>query len=241
MIRFFLIPILLCLCQSLAFAETLTLAAGAGYKRPLSEVIQAYETSGGSKIDQIYGNMSQVMMQAEASGNMAFIVGEEAFLKGTSNLKFSSFHPIGEGALVIAYGKKFSLQQPEDLLKPEIEKIAIPDEKHAVYGKAGNEFLRNTKLLDKIGNKLLVVSTVPQVSAYLISGEVEAGFINVTDALYIKDKIGGYLTPDPTTYSPIKLVIGVVKGYEENTEVKKFLSFLKENPKAKEILKKAGL
>jgi molybdate transport system substrate-binding protein len=241
MIRFCLVPIALFLCQSLAFAETLTLAAGAGYKRPLSEVIEAYETSNGGKIDQIYGNMGQIMMQAEASGNIALIVGEEAFLKTSSGLKFSSFQAIGEGVLVIAYGKKFRLQQPEDLLKPEIEKIAIPDEKHAIYGKAGKEFLRKTKLLDKIENKLLVVSTVPQVSAYLISGDVEAGFINLTDALYIKDRIGGYLIPAPTMYSPIKLVIGVITGYEENTEVKKFLSFLNADPKAKQILEKAGL
>ena len=241
MIRFFIIPIVLFRCQSLAFAETLTLAAGAGYKRPLSEIIQAYKTSGGSKIDQIYGNMGQVMMQAIVTENIAFIVGEEAFLKTSSGLEFSLFHPIGEGVLVIAYGKRFNLQQPEDLLKPEIARIAIPDEKHAIYGKAGKEFLKNTKLLDKIGKKLLVVSTVPQVSAYLISGDVEAGFINVTDALYVRDKIGGYLTADPTTYSPIKLVIGVVKGYEENAEVEKFLNFLKTDARVKEILKKAGL
>lgn len=241
MVRFFLVPIALFCLQTLAFAETLTLAAGAGYKRPVSEIIQAYEASGGGRIDQIYGNMGQIMMQAEASGNIAFIVGEEAFLKTSSGLKFASFQPIGEGALVIAYGKNSSLQQPEDLLKPEIQKIAIPDEKHAIYGKAGNEFLRNTKLLDKIENKLLTVSTVPQVSAYLISGEVEAGFINLTDALYIKDKIGGYVIPDRTTYSPIKLVLGVLKGYEENAEAKKFIGFLKGDPKAKGILKKAGL
>lgn len=241
MIRFFIIPIILFLCQSPAFAETLTLAAGAGYKRPLSEIIQAYETSSGGKIDQIYGNMGQVMMQAKASGQVAFIVGEEAFLKASSGLEFSGFHPIGEGALVIAYGKKVTLQKPEDLLKPEVAKVAIPDEKHAIYGKAGKEFLRNTKLLDKIQKKLLVVGTVPQVSAYLISGDVEAGFINLTDALYIKDKIGGYLTPDRSTYGPIKLVVAVMKGYEENTDVKKFLNFLKADTRVKEILKKAGL
>jgi molybdate transport system substrate-binding protein len=241
MIRFLIIPILLFLFQSLAFAETLTLAAGAGYKRPLSEIIQAYESSGGSKIDQIYGNMGQVLMQARGSGSVALIVGEEAFLKTSSGLQFASFHPVGEGVLVIAYGKRFSLQQPEDLLKPEIAKVAIADEKHAIYGKAAKEFLQQAKLLGKVENKLLVVSTVPQVSAYIISGDVEAGFINITDALYIKDKIGGYLIPDKAMYSPIKLVLGVIKGYEENTEVKKFLTFLTTEPKVKEILSKAGL
>jgi molybdate transport system substrate-binding protein len=241
MLRFLIIPVFVFICQLQAFAEPVILAAGAGYKRPLNEIIQAYEASGGAKMDQIYGNMGQVMMQARGSGNVAFIVGEEDFLKTSSGVEFSSFHEIGEGVLVIAYGKKFILHRPEDLEKPEFAKIAIPDEKYAIYGKAGKEFLQYTKLLDKIQKKLFIVSTVPQVSAYLISGEVEAGFINLTDALYIKDKIGGYLTPERNTYSPIKLVLGVVKGFEANAEAKNFLNFLKVDSKVREILKKAGL
>jgi molybdate transport system substrate-binding protein len=240
MIRFFIIPVVLFLCQSLAFAETLMLAAGAGYKRPLSDIIQSYQGSGGSKIDQIYGNMSQVLMQAKASGNIAFIVGEETFLK-SSGLEFASFRRIGEGVLVIAYGRKLKLTKPDDLQDSAVAKIAMPDEKHAIYGKAAKEFLHKTELMEKVRQKLLVVSTVPQVSAYLVSGEVEAGFINLTDALYIKDKIGGYLTPDASTYSPIKLVLGVVKGHGESDEAKKFLTFLEADPKVKEILTRAGL
>lgn len=240
MIRVFLISFVVLLSQSFASAETLTLAAGAGYKRPVAEIIQAYESSGGSKIDQIYGNMGQVMMQAKGSGSVAFVVGEEAFLK-SSDLAFASFFSLGEGTLVIAFGKKVRLARPEDLLNPEITKVALPDEKLAIYGKAAKEFLRKTSFQDKLEKKLLVVSTVPQVSAYVISGEIEAGFINLTDALYIKDKIGGYLTPDKNTYTPIKLVLGVLKGYEDNVDTKKFLYFLKNNPKVGEIIKKAGM
>jgi len=240
MSRFLIIPLVLFLLQSPACAETLTLAAGAGYKRPLSEIIQTYEMSGGSKIDQIYGNMGQVTMQAKASGSIAFLVGEVTFLK-SSGLEFSSFHDIGEGVLVIAYGKRLKLQQPEDLLKDDVAKVAMPDEKHAIYGKAAKEFLQNTRFMDRIEKKLLVVKTVPQVSAYLISGDVDAGFINLTDALYIKDKIGGYLTPDRALYNPIRLVVGVMKGYEEKADAKKFLRFLQSNPRVKEITKKAGL
>jgi molybdate transport system substrate-binding protein len=236
-----MIPVVLYLCQSLAFADTLIFAAGAGYKRPLSEIVQAYEAAGNPKIDQIYGNMGQVLMQAKGSGNVAFIVGEENFLKKAAGELFATYHPVGEGVLVIAYGKKIALTKPEDLLKPEITRVAIPDEKHAIYGKAGKEFLQHTHMLDKIEKKLFVVATVPQVSAYLISGEVEAGFINLTDALYIKDKIGGYLTPDKSTYKPIKLVVGVLKGYEDKADVKGFLNFLGTNPQVKEILKKSGL
>lgn len=240
MYRLLFVPLVLLLCQTSVLAESLTLAAGAGYKRPLTEIIQAYEASGGGKIDQIYGNMGQVMMQTKGSGAVALIVGEAGFLK-SSGLKFDSFHDLGAGILVIAYDKKTKLQDADDLLKPNVTRVALPDEKRAIYGKAAKELLRRTGLLKKIEKKLLVVATVPQVSAYLIGGEVEAGFINLTDAVYIKQKIGGYLTPDRTLYEPIKIVVGVLKGYEGKAGTKKFLNFLKTEPKVKEILKKSGL
>jgi molybdate transport system substrate-binding protein len=240
MIRFLTIAVVLFLCQSLALAESLILAGGAGYKRPLNEIIQAYETSGGSKIDQIYGNMAQIMIQAKGAGKVAFIVADQSCLS-SSGLEFTSIHDLGKGVMVIAFGKKVKIQQPEDLLKPEITKIAIPDERYAIYGRAGREFLQNAGFLDRMEKKLLVVSTVPQVSSYLMSGDVDAGFINLTDALYVRDKIGGYITPDRASYKPIRIVIGVIKGYEDDAEAKKFLHFLKSAPEVKEILKKAGL
>ncbi|MGB6067014.1 MAG: molybdate ABC transporter substrate-binding protein [Desulfomonilaceae bacterium] len=238
--RFLMIAVVLFLSQSLAFAESLILAAGAGYKRPLTAIIQAYEMAGGGKIDQIYGNVGNIVMEVKASGKVAFMVADANFLN-SSGLQFASFHELGSGVLVIAYRKNVKIQQPDDLLKPEITKVAIPDKKFAIYGKAGNEYLRNAGLLDKMRKKLLVVATVPQVSSYLISGNVDAGFINLTDALYIKDKLGGYVTVDRASYNPIKIVVGVVKGYQNNPETKKFLHFLKSAPEVKGILKKAGL
>lgn len=240
MIRFFIIPFLLFLSQSLAFAETLTLAAGARYKFPLSEIIRAYETSGGNKIDQIYGYLGPVLTQARGVGNIAFIVGEEAFLKSTG-IEFASFHSIGNRALVIAYGRNIKLERPDDLLNPEVAKIAVPDGKHAIYGKAAKEFLQKTGLMERVRKKLLVVSSAPEICSYLVCGRVKAGFVNVSDARYIKNKIGGYLTLDARTYSPIKQVLGVVKGYEEDVEAKKFLSFLEADPKVKQILRWDGL
>ncbi len=239
MIRFFIILILVFISQSQGFAETLILAAGARSRFPLSRIIQVYEASGGSKIDQIYGYLGPVLMQARGVGNIAFIVGEESFLKSTG-IEFASFHSIGDRALVIAYGRNIKLDRPDDLLNPEIVNIAIPDERHTIYGKAAKEFLENAGLMESVRKKLRVVSSAPEICSYLVCGRVEVGFLNLSEARYIKNKIGGYLTPDASTYGPIKRVLGVVKGYEENTEVKKFLSFLEADPKVKEILKRDG-
>jgi molybdate transport system substrate-binding protein len=240
MIRLLIIPVVLFFCQSAALGESLILAAGAGYKRPVSQIIQAFEKSGGGQIDQIYGNVAQITMQARGEEKVGILVADRSCFK-SSGLEFASFHDLGEGVLVIAYRKKIKLRKPSDLLKPEIGRIAIPDERFAIYGRAGKEFLQNTGILDRVKKKLLVVATVPQVSSYLISGDVDAGFINLTDAVYIRDKIGGYITPDKAGYGPIKIILGVIKGHENSAKVIKFLSFVDTSPVVKQMLKKAGL
>ena len=225
---------------SVAAADTLTLGAGAGYKRMLEGFLKGYEQKTGRKVDQVYGHMGQIVMQAKAAGSIGIIVGELSFLK-SSGLEFADFKELGQGVLVLAYGKNVKLESAEDLNKSEIQKIAIPDARQAIYGKAAFEFLRNSGLLGKIQDKIVTVATVPQVSSYLMSKDAEAGFINITDAIYIKDEIGGWVEVDKTQYSPIQLVIGVLKGFEAKPEISQFLDFTATDHETQEILKKAGI
>lgn len=117
---------------SVASADTLTLGAGAGYKRMLEGVFKGYEQKTGRKVDQVYGHMGQIVMQAKASGSIGIIVGELSFLK-SSGLEFADFKQLGQGVLVLAYAKNVNLSSVEDLNNPDIQKIAIPDAKQAIY------------------------------------------------------------------------------------------------------------
>ncbi|MDD4507304.1 MAG: hypothetical protein PHE60_13155 [Sulfurospirillaceae bacterium] len=48
-----------------AVADDLKIAVGAGYKKPVLEVLKAYEqTHQGQKIDAMYGNMAQIFAHA---------------------------------------------------------------------------------------------------------------------------------------------------------------------------------
>ncbi|MGC8602825.1 MAG: molybdate ABC transporter substrate-binding protein [Desulfomonilaceae bacterium] len=222
------------------FADTITIAAGAGYKRMMEEVIKIYENKTKAKVYQVYGHMGQVIMQAKASGVVSLIFGEHDFLE-QSDIKFNSFHNIGKGILVIAYAKSVTLHNPEDLTKNCIVKIAIPDPKKAIYGKAAYEFLHNTGFYNRVKGKILLVGTAPQVSAYVMSEDVQAGFINLTDAVYLKDRIGGYIKPDMDKYEPINLAIGVIKGFENSPETSQFVDFMQNDPDVKNVIAKCGL
>ncbi|MFH1136254.1 MAG: molybdate ABC transporter substrate-binding protein [Pseudomonadota bacterium] len=240
MVRALLSLVMVLLMAQTALAGSLTAAAGAGYKRMLEKVFSVYQEKTGRQVDQIYGHMGQVTMQAKAGGKIAVIVGEEGFL-AASGLEFDSMIPVGRGVLVLAYPKGSSLQSAEDLTRPEIARVAAPDGKQAIYGKAALQFLKNAGLFPKVEKKMLIVSTVPQVSSYLMSGEVDAGFINLTDAINIKDKIGGYIVVDQEKYDPLRLVVAVLKGWQHQPDCKDFLDFITNDPQVKAILTASGL
>ncbi|NTU97765.1 MAG: molybdate ABC transporter substrate-binding protein [Chlorobiaceae bacterium] len=208
-------------------AETITIAAGAGYKRPLMEIAEKFEKKTGNHVDAVFGHMQQILSQAQMTGQVSVIFGDRSFFD-RSTIGFVSYYPVGKGTLVLAWRKGLSLNSIDDLRRKSFSRVALADEKKAIYGHAAAEFLKKSGLSRSIQGKLIVVATVPQVSAYLETGEVDAGFINVTDAIGIHEHIGGYLPVRQSFYTPIHIEAGVVTGFENQAVVKAFLKFMQE-------------
>ncbi|MHB8203177.1 MAG: molybdate ABC transporter substrate-binding protein [Desulfomonilaceae bacterium] len=218
----------------------MTIAAGAGYKRMVGEIIQAYENKTGHKVDPIYGDMKQIMDQAKTTGVVALVLGEHDFLKA-SDIDFASFCKLGKGILVIAFGKKVKLYKPEDLADNEISKVAMADPNKTIYGSAAKEFLQNSGLYEQVDKKLVPIATCPKILSSVLGGEIQAGFVNLTEAIYLKDRLGGYIVVDQAKYKPINLVIGVLRGFESRPKTMRFLNFIQSDPEVKNIINKSGL
>jgi len=229
----------LCILLPAATSQALTLAAGAGYRRPVGELARRFQAETGVKVELVFGNMGQVMGQIKTGAPVDLLLGDQEFLK-KAKLSFAAVASVGRGRLVLAFAKGVSLAAPTDLAKPAIKRLAMPDRAKAIYGKAGQEFLAASGLAQAVASKLLVVGTVPQVSTYLLSGEVDAGLVNLTDVLAIKERIGGYLLIDPKLYNPIRIVVGVLKTAPRAGQAQRFLAFLA-SPAARRIMEAHGL
>ncbi|NEW87105.1 molybdate ABC transporter substrate-binding protein [Rhodopseudomonas sp. WA056] len=221
-----------------AAADETTLAAGAGYRRPIAELAAAYEKQSGDKLLQVYGHMGQVLAQARESTQIALVCGDKAVLGKAGDLGFAQIAPLGLGRLVIAYRKGLALAKPEDVSAPEFKRIGIPDQASAVYGKAGRQFLERSGLAATIDARLVPVATVPQVTSYVASGEVDAGFINATEAIGAAGNIGGYVAVDSKLYDPAEIVCGVRAPAAKAAE--SFVQFLG-TEQARAILQRYGL
>lgn len=189
----------LCLLTTSASAETLFIGAAAGYKKPLETLLTQFSQSSGHEVKRYYGNVSQVLKQAELDGRVDLVVGDETFIQKSGLTVVESVN-LGQGLLVLAYRQGVEVKTPSQLSSL---RVAMAEPKQAIFGQATQQWLTKHPEI-KIAD-LKQVSTIPQVMAYISSGEVDAGFVNLTEALAAKGKIGGYLSLDAQDYSPIRI------------------------------------
>lgn len=228
------------LCASLAMAEdSVLIAGGAGYKRPIDEIANGFEAVSKIKVERFFGHMGQVLQQTHSSGRVAVVFGEQDVLEKTDQVSFTKFLPLGRGRLVLAWSKSKSIKTVADVDGEGFARIGVADTKQAIFGKAAVECLQHIGLLATVKKRLIVVSTVPQISAYLVTGEVDAGFINLTEALSIREKIGGFIEIPQSDYSPIRITAGLVQG-QDSTAVRALVDYL-QAPAAQDVLKRYGL
>ena len=231
--------------------EAFTIAAGAGYRKLVSALGEAYAKTGKPLPQQVYGNMGQVIAQAKQSGVVDLVIGDKKFLD-KAELDVAAEYAIGKGRPVLAVAKgcpsaAWKGRKVLDaagakalLADPAVARIALPDPKKAIYGRAATEFMERSGLAQGLAGKLLPVGTVPQVSAYVVSGEVDLGFINLTDGLAIKDKAAAVIPLDESLFDPIRIVADSLKTSPNPAAAAEFGAFLA-TPAAREIVAAQGL
>ena len=233
-----LLTLLLVFLALPALAEnTLLIASGAGYKTVVEALAVAYAKESGATVERIYGNMGQIVGQAQNSGKVDLVVGEDSFLRA-STLSLADATALGKGRLVMAW--PMGKSQPADLTSAKIGRIAIPDATLAIYGKAAMEYLSNSGQYEALKDKLVVVGTVPQVFTYLSTGEVDAGFLNLTQAMAVAKQLGGYIEMDEKFYKPIAIACIRLQTSPNSAAAKDFARFL-QTEEARAILKAHGL
>ena len=226
---------------SASFAGDVSITTGAGYMQMAKELCAGYKEVSGRNVQEMYGgNVGQQLAQIEAGSGVNIIISDKGTLESVkTNVKFDSYVPLGKTVLVLAWRKGISLSSPYDLLYEEVKSVCYPDPKAAIYGRAAVSFLESSGIKNKIPDKISQLSTVPQVFSYLVSGEMDAGFVNRVVVRSGKGKIGGFLEIE-SGYPPLNMVAAVVKEQQAKPEVNSFIDFLK-TEKGKEILKKHGV
>ncbi|WP_241839069.1 molybdate ABC transporter substrate-binding protein [Rhodoferax antarcticus] len=181
-------------------ASAMLIMADAGYKRPVEALCAGFTKTTGVVVQRSYGNLQQIFAQAKASGGVDVLVGDAEFINKAQNLQLPRRIILGQGILALAWRHQLSVPANlagtpgvRDLLATAQWSVAMPNPQQAIYGNAARQLLQAQGLWGGVQDRLKVVGTVPQVSAYLTSGDVDVGFVNLTEALAVKDQLGGFI------------------------------------------------
>lgn len=236
--RFFLACAAFLLAANAWAADALLVAAGAGYRKPVMELLEDFSKSSGMRTEASFGNMRQVETQARQNPDIALMIGDRAFLEPMGLAE--RFQPLGTGRLVLVTARGQAIATLADLREPRFRRIALPDRTRAVYGNAAATCLARLGLAQPLAGRLVEVATVPQVSAYVATGEVDAGFLNRTEALALQGRAGAAIDAPQDCYDPIELSVGVLKGRAGGAAARAFLDYLA-SPAVRQVLERHGM
>ncbi len=216
---------------SFAFSQSFMLGSAGGYKKPVMKLIQEAQKQG-IEILPTFGHPKQMIAQVQAGKDYLAIIGDDIFLKSQKDVEISNFYNLGEGLLVFVCNTLVnSLNEIPNL------KIAYAQSNKTIYGKCAKETLNSLKLTAK---EEIEVGFVPQVSTYVKNGDVDCGFVNLTEAIAQKGNFKSQITVDKNLYRVPNIVLATLKACNNNDSCLKFVEFMK-SQKAKEILKSYGL
>lgn len=219
-------------------AETVLVAAMGGYRKPVLELIEAFRKEAGVEAQAAFGHIKQIETQARQNREVAFLIGDKSLLEPTG--LFSRFDRLGTGRLVLVARKGKSLNSPEDLKDAAFGRVALPHRTRTVFGGAADACVKRLYLADALSSKLIEVEGVPQVGSYLSSGEVDAGFVNKTEALALAGRAGPMLELPQSCYDPIEISLGTVRDRALTESQSQFQAFM-QGDTARRIMTANGL
>ncbi len=237
-VRLVVLLILSVLLSSSAAAQTITIAAAADLAPLETPLRTAFLTASSISVRFTFGSSGMLAHQIENGAPFdLYLSANESFVKelaGHGKLIPDTVQPYAIGRLGL-WSSSGSFRTLNDLLKPEMRHLAIPNPRHAPYGAAAEQTLRKLGLWDRLEKKLVLGENVRQTYEYARTGNADAVLTSWT---LLFDK-GGVLLPD-TDHTPIRQSGGVVRGCANEQAARAFLAFLV-GPEGRRVLTRYGL
>ncbi|MES2742372.1 MAG: molybdate ABC transporter substrate-binding protein [Pseudomonadota bacterium] len=135
--------------------------------------------------------------------------------------------------LIVPSDGKVSLSKLDDLLLPQVLRIAIGNPASVPAGRYSRAALSEAKLWPAVQAKAIYTQNVRQSLDYVARGEVDAGFVYGTDAALMKGKVKLAFTVPLD--APISYPIAPTRDGAHAEEARRFVTYVR-SPAAQAIL-----
>jgi len=221
---------------------TLTVYAAADLQMAFGELKPLFEKVSGARLTLVMGSTGNLAKQIEHGAPAdVFFAANESFvddLKAVGAIISQTRALYAQGRIVLAFPKKStsSLRELQDLLRPEVRRIAIANPAHAPYGRAAQEALERLGLWDRLRSKLVYGENIRHTLQFIQTGAVEGGIValSVADVPEV-----AYVPIDPKLYTPLNQVAAVVRRSPHPELGAAFIQFVG-GPEGRPIMKRYG-
>ncbi|WP_094227905.1 molybdate ABC transporter substrate-binding protein [Methanolobus psychrotolerans] len=223
----------------------ITISASAVFTEAFTDIEEDFETEY-PEIDLImnFGNAGSLRMQIEggapidvfapADTNHMDILASKGLIYNYSQKKLAGNSLV----MIVPKGNILNISSMEDLIRPEVKRIALSDTEASAVGRYAKQSLSEEGVWNGVQNKLLTGDTVKNSLVYVERGEADAGFVFITDVSSAKPDTIEMITVVPVS-TPIAYPIAVVSSTMHSEESQLFIDFVT-GEKGKSILEQYG-
>lgn len=222
----------------------LTISAAASLKDAMEGIKTLYVTEHpGVTIDLNLGSSGQLMQQIQqgAPADVFISAGKpqmDQLEKDGLIMDSSRKDILGNNLVLVVSANETRINVCQDLLKPEVTKVAIGEMKTVPAGKYAQETMNSLGIWAQLEPILVTGSDVNQVLAFVESGNASAGFVYRSDA-NVSQNIKMTAVIDQKLHTPIVYPAAIIKSTKVQTQAEEFLKFLSD-PAVQEIFTKYG-
>lgn len=221
----------------------LNISAAASLKEAMSDIQENFKSvSPNTTLVVNYGGSGSLQQQIEQGAPCdIFISAGESQMKKLEEenlLLQPTKKDLVKNELVLVGPNSTSINSIEDLKTDKVKKIAVGEPKSVPAGKYADETLNKSNMKSATESKLVFAKDVKEVLAWSVSGNVDVGFVYLSDALNNKD-VKIIDTISENYHSPIAYPVSIIKSTSKEDAAKQFEDFLFTD-EAKNIFEKYG-
>jgi molybdate transport system substrate-binding protein len=207
-------------------------AAASSLSNVFAEIGKAYEQARpGTRVLFNFGASGQLLQQisrgapvdvfASADTETMDRADQQRLIAGSSRVNFAA----NKLVLVLPGDSNLNISTLEELTDPQVQRIALGIPETVPVGRYAKGALERAGLWDGLKPKFIYTQNVRQSLDYVFRGEVDAGFVYLTDAAISPVKLR--IAMEVPVERPILYPIAAVKGWGNQNRALDFIAFVR--------------
>lgn len=236
----------LLLVPAWAQADEFQVAVAANFTAPSKDIAAAFEAETGHKALLSFGSTGNFYSQIKNGAPFTILLAADAKtparLEEEGDAKPGSRYTYAQGALALWSGQEGFVDDQGQVLKSDKFKyLSVADPKLAPYGAAAYELLNAWGLADSLQGRIVTGQNIGQAYQFAESGQAELGLIAWSQVCRDGQLSKGSVWLAPAElYSPIQQDVVILKPGADSAAVQAFADYVKNSPKAREIILSYG-